>query len=153
MISRLVPGTSALCKIVRLIGGGWTGEGCGCALSDSTIPNVIRTVQSTILLNMVPSYPRWHSSLRSNAGRQPYHVLNKPLAQISMHRLQTFNDSTPGTRDNFRPCGFVLRSWADHWARLINVRYWPKVEIPGCTAHVRFRGKADMSLCTAYVCF
>jgi hypothetical protein len=56
MISRLVPGTSALCKIVRLTGEGWTGEGCGCALSASTIPNVIRAVQSIILLNMVSTF-------------------------------------------------------------------------------------------------
>jgi hypothetical protein len=62
LISRLVPGTSALCKIVRLTGEGWTGEGCGCALSDTTIPNVIRAVQSTILLNMALSLPRWQST-------------------------------------------------------------------------------------------
>src|SRR5262249_24380799 len=55
MISRLVPGTSALCMIVRLTGEGWTGEGCGCALSDSSIANVMRAVQSVILLNMVHS--------------------------------------------------------------------------------------------------
>src|SRR5215813_2654936 len=55
MISRLVPGTSDFCKIVRLTGEGWTGEGCGCALSDSTIPSVIRAAQSTILLNIVSS--------------------------------------------------------------------------------------------------
>ena len=24
-----------------------------------------------------------------------------------------------------------------------DVRYWPKADIPICTAHVRFRGKAD----------
>jgi hypothetical protein len=52
-----------------------------------------------------------------------------------------------------------------------NVRYWPKADIPSCTAHVRFwgksghdlvrksafavaiGGKADMASCTAYVCF
>src|SRR5262245_9286627 len=55
MISKLVPGTSALCRIVRLTGEGWTGEGCGCALGDSTIPSVIRAAQSTILLNIVSS--------------------------------------------------------------------------------------------------
>src|SRR5262245_17388847 len=55
MVSRLVPGTSALCMIVRLTGEGWTGEGCGCALSDSSIANVMRAVQSVILLNMVHS--------------------------------------------------------------------------------------------------
>jgi hypothetical protein len=26
-----------------------------------------------------------------------------------------------------------------------NVRFWPKADIPSCTAHVRFRGKADMA--------
>src|SRR5262249_33027723 len=55
MISRLVPGTSARWKIVRLTGAGWTGEGCGCALSDSAIANVMSAVQSTIVLNMLPS--------------------------------------------------------------------------------------------------
>ena len=25
-----------------------------------------------------------------------------------------------------------------------NVRYWHKADMPSCTAHVRFRGKADM---------
>src|SRR5215510_413768 len=55
MVSRLVPGTSALCMIVRLTGEGWTGEGCGCALSDSSMANVARAVQSVIVLNMVHS--------------------------------------------------------------------------------------------------
>jgi hypothetical protein len=27
----------------------------------------------------------------------------------------------------------------------MNVRYWPKADIRSCTAHVRFRGKADMA--------
>jgi hypothetical protein len=40
---------------VRLTGEGWTGDGCGWALSDSTIPNAIRAVQSTILLDIVLS--------------------------------------------------------------------------------------------------
>src|SRR2546426_1668300 len=72
MISRLVPGTSALCRIVRLIGEGWTGEGCGCALSDSTIPNVIRAVQSTIRLNMVPFLLEDGLYLKgTDAGRAP----------------------------------------------------------------------------------
>src|SRR5262245_9195200 len=71
MISRLVPGTSALCKIVRLIGGGWTGEGCGCALSDSAIPNMIRAVQSTILLNMVPSLNSGDLSYKTTKARPP----------------------------------------------------------------------------------
>ena len=52
-----------------------------------------------------------------------------------------------------------------------NVRFWPKADIPSCTAHVRFRGesghdrlrksafavviggKADMTYCAAYVRF
>jgi hypothetical protein len=28
-----------------------------------------------------------------------------------------------------------------------NVRSWPKSDVPSCTAHVRFRGKADMTVC------
>jgi hypothetical protein len=36
---------------------------------------------------------------------------------------------------------------------LTNVRYWPKADIPSCTAHVRFWGKADMTCCAAYVRF
>jgi hypothetical protein len=28
-----------------------------------------------------------------------------------------------------------------------HVRYWPKAHMSQCTAHVRFRGKADMTLC------
>src|SRR4030095_2798374 len=71
MISRLVPGTSALCRIVRLIGEGWTGEGCGCALSDSAIPNMIRAVQSTILLNMVPSLNNGNLSYETMKARPP----------------------------------------------------------------------------------
>src|SRR4029434_4104450 len=55
MISRLVPGTSALCRIVRLIGEGWTGEGGCWALSASTMPHVMRAVQSTMRLTMFPS--------------------------------------------------------------------------------------------------
>jgi len=52
---------------------------------------------------------------------------------------------------------------------MAHVRYWPKADIPSCTAHVRFReqcghhrlresafavaigGKADVPFCTAYV--
>src|SRR6266498_3800147 len=71
MISRLVPGTSALCRLVRLIGEGWTGEGCGCALSDSAIPNMIRAVQSTILLNMVPSLNNGNLSYETMKARPP----------------------------------------------------------------------------------
>jgi hypothetical protein len=26
-----------------------------------------------------------------------------------------------------------------------DVRYWPLADIPGCAAHVRFRGKADIT--------
>ena len=48
-------GTSALCRIVRLIGEGWTGEGGCWAWSDSTMPHVMRAVQSTMRLNMFPS--------------------------------------------------------------------------------------------------
>ena len=35
-----------------MTGEGWTGDGCGWALSDSTIPNAIRAVQSTILFHL-----------------------------------------------------------------------------------------------------
>jgi hypothetical protein len=56
---------------VRLIGEGWTGEGCGCALSDSAIPNMIRAVQSTILLNMVPSLNNGNLSYETMKARPP----------------------------------------------------------------------------------
>jgi hypothetical protein len=28
----------------------------------------------------------------------------------------------------------------------LRVRYWPIADMPSCTAHVRFRGKADIKL-------
>jgi hypothetical protein len=34
----------------------------------------------------------------------------------------------------------VLGSLADMLPNLRNVRFWPKADIPSCTAHVRFRG-------------
>jgi hypothetical protein len=34
-----------------------------------------------------------------------------------------------------------------------NVRFWPKADIGYCTAHVRFRGKADMTIALQTVCF
>jgi hypothetical protein len=68
---------------------------------------------------------------------------------------------------------FTARSCAAPGTALIatDVRYWPKADIPSCTAHVRFwgesghdpglmsafavaiGGKADMACCSAYVCF
>ena len=55
------------------------------------------------------------------------------------------------------------------YATAADVRYWPKADIPVCTARVRFRGesghelvrksavanggKADIAFCDAHVCF
>jgi hypothetical protein len=34
-----------------------------------------------------------------------------------------------------------------------HVRYWPKADMPKNAIDVAIGGKADMPLCTAYVCF
>ena|SRR6516165_8677564 len=36
---------------------------------------------------------------------------------------------------------------------VVNVRFWPKADMPKNAIHVAIGGKADMHLCTAYVCF
>jgi hypothetical protein len=35
----------------------------------------------------------------------------------------------------------------------LDVRYWPKADIAGCSAHVRFGSKADITICGTHVCF
>jgi hypothetical protein len=35
----------------------------------------------------------------------------------------------------------------------LNIRFWPKADMPKHAINVAFGGKADVSLCTANVCF
>ena len=93
-------GTSALCRIVRLMGEGWTGEGCGCALSDSAIPNMIRAVQSTILLNMVPSLNNGNLSYETMKARPPlalaFFASLDHLVGAGEHQRWHFESERPG---------------------------------------------------------
>src|SRR5262245_14401094 len=55
MSSRLVPGTSVFCRMVRLTGEGATGDGCTWALTLASAANATRAAQAAMVLNMSAS--------------------------------------------------------------------------------------------------
>jgi hypothetical protein len=65
MSSRLVPGTSARCRIVRLNAETWAGADDGSRIGDSTTPSVISAVYNTMLLSTV-RFP--HDGVAVNPG-------------------------------------------------------------------------------------
>src|SRR5262245_12205021 len=92
---------------------------------------------------------------RDRRCRDSIFLIHLGAAMVTTEPCSDLPDAQPDNGDIVGGCdagrsGYAgIDRWADvryrrnlrrQLARTINVRFWPKADIPDCTAHVRFRG-------------
>jgi DNA-binding winged helix-turn-helix (wHTH) protein len=158
LLCALVERPCALVSKDVLIEAAWPGQ----AVEDSNLTVQIAALRR-VLGEATPGGDRWIETM----PRHGYRFIGPPVVKPKRNKAQLEKKRTLGMKENL-PLGpdamtHYLDGLRKAGARMMwagrdpfvtfetrrHVRYWPKAEILGCTAHVRFRGERVAKLFAA----